>query len=626
MCGIAGYLGPEPAESVNSVLAAMLASLRRRGPDGEGTEQWAAAPYLRVGLGHRRLAIIDLSEAGHQPMLSEDRQTGVVFNGCIFNFLELRKDLESAGFRFRSHCDTEVLVHGYRAWGAIELARRCQGMFAFAVWDASRQSLTLVRDRLGVKPLYWKAAPDSIAFASTAGALRAANLAGPVDPLAVAEFLEFGYVTDARCIYQGIAKVQPATVVTWSQGRIETATYWEPPPTAAAPALPAAVAFEEAVEQTEALLLDAVKGRLVADVPVGSLLSGGIDSALVCWAVTRLNANIRAFTVSTPGDPADESGAARETAQILGTAHEVVDLPPEERIPLDELVDAYAEPFACSSALGLLRVSQAVRQYATVLLTGDGGDDFFLGYPYHQHMAEAQRLAGLLPGFAPAFWRGALRPLVNGFRPLRRPKHFLDYATGGLGAVTRVKDGLPYFEQRALLGPRLAGIAIAQRQIPLSFASARRVLDDLVRYDLRTVFAGEYLPKVDGATMYCGLEARSPFLDFRLAELALRLPSSLRLRQGRLKAVLRELARRKLGGRVAARAKRGFTVPVEKWLPRRGARELRSLDAASALCRQGWIEAGALETCVAEARARESAPRQLWYLVVLNAWLEKHAP
>jgi asparagine synthase (glutamine-hydrolysing) len=622
MCGIAGYLGPESPEHVASVLSAMLSQLRRRGPDGEGTDHWSADEF-QVGLAHRRLAIIDLSEAGHQPMVSDDRQVGVVFNGCIFNFLELRKELEGAGYRFRSNCDTEVLVHGYRAWGAAELARRSQGMFAFAVWDNQRQTLTLVRDRLGVKPLYFAAstATGRIAFASTAGALREAGLAETIDSMAVAEFLEFGYVTDARAIYEGVGKVQPGTVMTWIRGRLKTQTYWEPP---AAGAI-TAVSFDDAVEQTEALLLDAVKARLVADVPIGSLLSGGIDSALVCWAVSKLNANIRAFTISTPGDAGDEVQAATETARILGASHEVVELPPQEQLKLDELVDAYSEPFACSSALGMLRVSRAVRQYATVLLTGDGGDDFFLGYPYHKHMATAQRLAGILPGFAPALWRSGVRPLVNGFGPFRRAKHLIDYATGGLGAVTRVRDGLPFYQEHGLLGARLQAATVAQREIELSFASAHQVLDDLVRYDLRTVFAGEYLPKVDGTTMYCGLEARSPFLDFRLAELALKLPTSVRLHKGQLKAVLRELARRKMGNSVAEREKRGFTVPIERWLAQHGKRELKSLDNDSAICRQGWIESNAIRASVESALAGHSVPRQLWHLLVLNAWLEKNA-
>ncbi len=619
MCGIAGYAAAESPAAITAKCRAMLSALERRGPDGEGLDLWCTREGLTIGLAHRRLAIIDLSPAGHQPMISDDRQIGLVFNGCIFNFLELRRNLEQAGCVFHSQCDTEVLLHGYRVWGAEELTKRCQGMFAFVIWDQQRQTLTLVRDRLGVKPLYFLATTQRIAFASTAGALKKAGLAGEVNPVSIAEFLEFGYVTDQSAIYQGVEKVQPGEIVTWRGGLVSKQTYWTPPDASSH----RRIGFDGAVEETETLLLDAVKGRLIADVPVGALLSGGIDSALVCWAIRELNADIRAFTVSTPGDAADESNAARETARILGISHEVVELPAEEEPNLDELTQAFSEPFACSSALGMLRVSRAVKSHATVLLTGDGGDDFFLGYPYHKHMAAAQRAARAAPPFAASFWRG-IRPLVNAVPSLRRPKHFIDYAMGGLGAVTRVKDGLPFFESRHLLGPRLAGARVPQRAIPLSAAAGKHVLDDLVLYDLKTQFAGEYLPKVDGTTMFCGLEARSPFLDYRLAELALSIPSEVRLHGGHLKAILRELTRRKLGGKVAFRPKRGFTIPVETWLAEKWSPALKRLNEDSPLCGQGWIDRAALQRTVQQAEAANKVPLKLWYLMVLDAWLTKN--
>ncbi len=619
MCGIAGYIAAESPAAVTTKCRAMLSALARRGPDGEGLDLWCTPNGLTIGLAHRRLAIIDLSPAGHQPMISDDRQIGLVFNGCIFNFLELRRDLEQAGCVFRSHCDTEVLLHGYRVWGAGELTKRCQGMFAFVIWDQERQTLTLVRDRLGVKPLYFTATPQRIAFASTAGALKDAGVAGTINTTSIAEFLEFGYVTDQSAIYEGVEKVHPGEILTWQAGRMAKRIFWAPPVSPSR----SRITFEDAVEETETLLLDAVKGRLIADVPVGALLSGGIDSALVCWAISRLNADIRAFTISTPGDPADESNAARETAQILGISHEVVELPVEDEPNLDELTEAYSEPFACSSALGMLRVSRAVRSHATVLLTGDGGDDFYLGYPYHKHMAAVQRLARGMPPFAASVWR-AFRPVVNAVPALRRPKHFIDYATGGLGAVTRVKDGLPFFESRHLLGPRLTGAIVPQREIPLSAQAGKHVLDDLVLYDLKTQFAGEYLPKVDGTTMFCGLEARSPFLDYRLAELALSIPSDIRLHGGQLKAILRELARRKMGDKVAFRPKLGFTIPVETWLAKKWSPSLQRLNEDSPLCGQGWIDAQSLRRTVGQALAANTVPLKLWYLVVLDSWLRNN--
>ncbi|HXJ39249.1 MAG TPA: asparagine synthase (glutamine-hydrolyzing), partial [Bryobacteraceae bacterium] len=534
MCGIAGYVGSDHPDTSAQILRRMVDAIARRGPDSEGIAQWPGAL-----LGHRRLAILDLSEAGRQPMLSDNGRIGIVFNGCIYNFIDLRRELESYGHSFRSNCDTEVLIKGYQQWGAQALVPRLRGMFAFAIWDADRRVLTLARDRLGVKPLVFAAEGGRIAFASTVGALRAAGLVHEIDPAAVLEFLEFGYVTEDRTIFRGAAKLPPATILEWKDGLMEQRTYWTLP--RSAESVP--VTFEEAIEETERLLLESVRLRLCSDVPIGALLSGGIDSALVCWATAKLNADIRAYTISTPGDPADEAPATLRTARILGIPHEVVQLPRDSDNILDDLTNAYGEPFGCSSALAMLRVSGAVKPFATVLLTGDGGDDVFLGYSFHRNFLRTQRIARLLPSFAGSAW-SALRPLVNGFAPLRRGKHFLDYATGGLGAVARAHNGLPYYTGR--LGQRLAGLELAQRTIPLSAQSARKLLEEFLDYQQRMWFVAEFMTKVDGATMYYGLEARSPFLDHKLWEFAAAIPQDVRLRGGVLKAILREIVSRRI--------------------------------------------------------------------------------
>jgi asparagine synthase (glutamine-hydrolysing) len=611
MCGIAGFIADRHPDELSDRVQVMIDSLAHRGPDGVGLERWRGA-----ALGHRRLAILDLSPGGHQPMLSNDRQIGVTFNGCIYNYLELKRDLEAEGFRFKSSCDTEVLLHGYIAWGISQLTRRLQGMFAFGIWDAAKQTLCLVRDRLGVKPLLFaNLSGGDIAFASTAGALHGAGFADKIDLQAVLEVLEFGWPTDNRSIYQGVEKLPPGTILQWRRGQIQTETYWRADQVASR-----RVTFAQAVDETEALLIDAVRHRLIADVPVGALLSGGIDSALVCWALTRLNSNIKAFTVGTPGESSDETAAAVETARKLGIEHEVVQLSRDRPVSLNALTSAYSEPFACTSALGMLQVSAAVRPHAKVLLTGDGGDDFFLGYPYHQHMAFAQQIARSLPGFAAPMWK-SVRPLVNAIAALRRPKHLMDYAIGGLGAVTQTHDGLPYFERTDLLGERLRDQTIASRRIALSSASARNVLNELVLYDINTVFRGEYLPKVDGTTLYCGIEARSPFLDYRMAELALSLPSDVRLHGGKLKSVLRELTRRHLGDEVANRPKRGFTIPVERWLAKRWRNSLEQLGPRSLIAEQGWIDGERLREVIASTTAQEYVPKQIWHLLVLEHWL-----
>jgi asparagine synthase (glutamine-hydrolysing) len=617
MCGIAGIAGFEEQRSAQEVVWRMTCALTRRGPDGAGLEVWPACV-----LGHRRLAIFDLSDAGRQPMLTPDGQVGVVFNGAIYNFRALRHELEAQGCVFHSQTDTEVLLHGYRAWGIDGLVIRLRGMFAFGLWDERARKLFLVRDRLGVKPLIYATTPNNqIAFASTLRALRHAGLVGEIDEQAVVDYLEFGYVPDGRSIYAGAAKVPAATIVEWSPDHApRTRSYWTPPvaQTDKAPS------FDEAVEETERLFLRAVEMRLFADVPVGSLLSGGVDSSLVCWAIAKLGGDVTAFTVGTPGDPWDETADARATAAALGIKHRVLALSSDDAPAVDELVTAYAEPFACASALGMLSVSRAVKGEATVLLTGDGGDDVFLGYPEHKHFDLAARLARHLPAPAASVWRagGSYLPRVG---PLRRAASFLNYATGGLGAVACAHDGLSVYQQHNLLGERLRDATVEQRLIPWSHASGRQLLTEFLDYDRSTRFVGEYLTKVDGATMHYALEARSPFLDQDLWESAARLPYEVRLRGGQLKAILRELARRHLGERVARGRKRGFGVPVQRWLGGRWRCAVEEALRDGLLARAGWIRPDAAAALLKRAAQTGWTPIQLWYIFVLESWLRHEA-
>ena len=585
--------------------------LARRGPDGEGLYRWNGTTF-----GHRRLSIFDLSDAGRQPMLSEDGQVGVVFNGAIYNFLDLRRELEQAGFPFRSQTDTEVLVNGYLHWGFDDLVSRLRGMFAIGLWDNRNRVLYLVRDRLGVKPLIWAKYGNGIAFASSVRALRnGMDTSAGIDPQAVAEYLEFGYITESRTIYQGLFKLPAATILEWRDGQIRQREYWRPPsPGEAEPS------FERAVEETTARLLEAVRLRLAADVPVGVLLSGGIDSSLVCWAISKLGANIRAFTVGTPGDPWDETSDAVTTARELGIDHQVLPLSDGEAPDLGEMITAYGEPFACASALGMLAVSKAVRASAKVLLTGDGGDDVFLGYPEHKNFWMAQRIARKLPSAAGRIWP-AVRGVFPGSGALGRAAHFLDYTTGGLGAVTQIHDGLPGYN--GLLGERLRQVTIAARRIPRSFASAQDLMKEFLDYDRRGRFVAEYMTKVDGATMHHALEARSPFLDQELWNYAAALPLEIRLRGGVLKAILRAIAERALGARVARGPKRGFGIPVQRWLARKWRPAFENSLRDSLLEKEGYIRAGAVSEKLKSCAAAGWAPNQLWYLFVLEAWLRR---
>jgi asparagine synthase (glutamine-hydrolysing) len=591
----------------------MTDCMHRRGPDSEGFAAWANA-----ALGHRRLSIIDLSSAGNQPMLSDNGETGLVFNGCIYNFREIRAELENLGHHFRSNTDTEILLRGYQEWGIDRLVPKLRGMFAFAIWDDPAQKLTMVRDRLGVKPLIYCQFNGGVAFASTMEALRLVGLGGDIDPVAVLDLLEFGFVTDKRSIYRGITKLPPATIAEWKGGQIEQRQYWSVP----SPDPWAGVGFDEAVEETERLLVESVRLRLVADVPIGVLLSGGIDSSLVCWALQKLNANVKAFTVQASDDPSDESADAAATARLLGIEHEIVEMPRAE-FSLEQLTDAYSEPFPCSSAQAMLWVCGAVKKNATVLLTGDGGDDVYLGYPFFNYAVMCERAAGKIPGpLAPAV-RGVANLLPESGRA-RRLRSAMVYATGGIGSWRQRNDGLPYLQSRGILGEKLSGVNFDWREIPPSAASAQRLFRDVFESHLQLHFTSEFMPKVDGATMYHAIESRAPFLDQKMWEFAATLSPDVRLQGGVLKAVLRRIAGKHLNRETAQRPKQGFVVPVERWLATRWSAMLDRLQDGTVLEHEGWIRRGSLTSPIEDAKSKGKVPLQIWRLLVLESWMEKH--
>lgn len=608
MCGIAGIVGCENRESAETKVGAMLGVLERRGPNDKGIEFWNNAVF-----GHRRLSIFDLSQAGHQPMMIDEGEIGIVFNGAIYNFHALRTELENKGCKFRSRTDTEVLLYGFREWGIKRLAAKIEGMFAFGLWDNRKKTLYLVRDRLGVKPLAFAVRDGELAFASTVRALKSAGYGGDLDRRGVAEYLEFGFLTDNFSIYENIEKLPAATILEWRDGKISTENYWDLPTEKNEK-----ISFEEAVEETEQLFLQAIEKRLQADVPIGALLSGGIDSSLVCWAIAKLGGDVTAFTVGVPNDEWDESSTAIQTAKSLGIKHQILEMTGEKPFDIDALTKAFAEPFACASALGLLDISKKVAENATVLLTGDGGDDVFLGYPEHLHFWTAEQIADRTPLAV----SGVLRKSINVLPKrgvLKRANSFLNYSFGGLGAITQARDGFPVYERNNLLGERLRDYRISHREIPPT--SGRNLLSKFLEYDRETRFVGEYLPKVDGATMFYGLEARSPFLDTTLWEFAARLPFSLRMRGRTLKAVLREIVRRRISPELAAAKKQGFGVPVQRWLTGEWKRPFVEMMSESVIEKEGWIKSENVIKMLEGAEKQNWSPRQLWFILVFEAWL-----
>jgi asparagine synthase (glutamine-hydrolysing) len=609
MCGIAGLAAGPLGNHGFGGIEQMLGPLARRGPDAEGRHAWGAC-----ALAHRRLAILDLSDRGRQPMVSDDGAVGVVFNGAIYNYRSLRQELRAAGCTFRSGTDTEVLLHGYRVWGAERLVARLVGMFAFAVWDDSTRELFLVRDRLGVKPLAYAVERGVLAFGSTVAAVRAAGFGSDTDPRAIADFLEWGVVPEDRSLFEGIRKLPPATLARWHDGELLLETYWTPPTSSTGGPR---VSFEDALDSTEELFLEAVRRRTEADVPIGALLSGGIDSALVCWGLREVGAKISAYTFSAPGQPEDESAEALATARELGIDLVVLDDDGEGDL-WEDLARAYPEPFACGSALGMLRLSQVVRNSATVLLTGDGGDDVFLGYPHHLLLRRMEQAARVVPRPVAAVARAAgLRTPMSGGG--RRPLNFAAAVAGGLGEFLRIRHSYRYLAQAGALGPRLHAVEPSTHLMPAQTGGGQTILRDYLEFTRGHQFVAEYLAKVDGATMYHGVEARSPFLDQDLWSFAATLPFDVRLRGGVQKALLRELACRRISPRVAAGRKRGFEVPVSAWLGGRWRERVLDLLGSAAVRTDGWIDADRLSSTL---RTGAPPPLPVWNAVVLAHWLE----
>jgi asparagine synthase (glutamine-hydrolysing) len=608
MCGIAGILGGAAGDTRRAI-EEMTRSMARRGPDASGVKELPGGV-----LGHRRLAIFDLTDAGAQPMSTVDGAVWVVFNGAIYNFESLRAELEKRGCRFRSDSDTEVLLHGYRAWGVRPLVQRLRGMFAFGLWDNAARKLYLVRDRLGVKPLVFAARGGEIAFASTVRALKRVGYAGEIDEQALLDVLRWGFVGEPRCIYRAVQKLAPATILEWSDGTFRQSRYWEPP--AAQPE--SRICFAEAVTEVERLLSTAVSVRLNADVPVAALLSGGIDSSLICWALADLGADVTAYTIGLPGEPSDESAAAITTARRLGIHHRVLELGDCEMPKVDELLAAFDEPFASSSALGMLQISRAIASSAKVVLTGDGGDDLFLGYPRHRHLWLAEKVSHYIR----QDWAETLKRWGSSrshHALLRRAGALLDYANGGVDAYFKASIGLAAYRERGLLGPSFDGF-VPHTQIDSECSNG--MVEALLKFERRSRFVGEYLKKLDGATMHHGIEARAPFLDQDLWNFAGVLPIDIRLRRGELKAILRALARRHLGISIAARKKRGFRIPAERWLTSHWLERAEQVLGESILAQAGWIDG---RNALAELRAsasRGAADAELWNIFVLESWLQ----
>jgi asparagine synthase (glutamine-hydrolysing) len=620
MCGIAGRFNFNPAHHVERErLAAMTSVIAHRGPD-------AAGHYTGdgVGLGHRRLSIIDLA-TGDQPLSNEDGTIWTVFNGEIYNFAELRVELEAHGHRFHTHTDTEVIVHAYEQWGELAMTR-FRGMFAFALWDAPRRRLMLVRDRLGVKPLYYSLLPSSVVFGSEIKALlEDPDVSREWSASALDAYLALQYVPAPQTIYRSISKLPAAHFLVAEPGRVSVRRYWD----LAFSGRGDARREEQYLEELDYRLTEAVRLRLISDVPLGAFLSGGIDSSLVVAAMTR-TASGRVLTTSVgfSNEAFNELSHARLVARHLRTESyervvepDVVDLLPALAWHLDE-------PFADSSAVPTYCVSAAARERVTVALSGDGGDELWAGYARHRverSELAARRWLGVSGGRLAGWLANHLPLRVKGVRSMRH------LALQPADAYAR-KHAYGLFDGDRGAGLYASDFAMSVRDAD-PFASFRRAhaacaspdpLDRALYVDVNTYLVDDIMTKVDRMSMAVALEAREPLLDHKLLEFAATVPTSLKLKNGRSKHLLRRLLERHVPPSIVNRPKQGFAVPVADWLRGPLAGMAGDLLQDGRLRARGIFEPAAVVRLWNEHRARmEDHGHRLWSLLMLELWFRQ---
>jgi asparagine synthase (glutamine-hydrolysing) len=643
MCGIAGiFLAPKAAEPRRlAAIRSMTATLQHRGPDGEGiwTDRDAG-----IALGHRRLAIIDLSAAGRQPMASHDGRLVMTFNGEIYNFADLRRELETVGYRFRGHSDTEVMLAAFQRYGIEPALRRFAGMFALAVWDRGRRIVHLARDRLGKKPLYVALDHGALLFASELKAIRAFPGFQPqVDAAALAMVLRRGWVPDNHCIWQGLFKLAPGSMLSIRADdlpdggaddlRKRVRRWWSLAEIAEggqqAMHEPQAAELERELDQ---LLRVVVHERMVADVPLGAFLSGGIDSSTVIALMQVQSPRpVRSFTIGFAEAAYDEASHASRIAHYLGTKHTEFRLTPAEALAaIPRLPDVWDEPFADESQIPTLLLCQLAREHVTVALSGDGGDECFGGYARHVMLSRlagafglptpARRIAAsVLRVISPPRWQRllaasplspALRATLNGASVGKLARLLSVGSEDELYDALIAADGIP--------APSEMAASDANSVPPL-----RNLVDRLIYRDMVGYLPGDILVKLDRASMAASLEARCPFLDHRLVEFAWRVPTALKVRAGCGKWLLRRVLRRYLPTSLFERPKQGFNVPIAEWL--RGPLHdwARELIDASRLRREGFLDAQWVETCWRDHQnGREDRSRALWAIVMVQAWLD----
>ncbi len=626
MCGIAGWANLENNRAENhseAVLRSMCGRMTHRGPDSEGL--WIDE---KIALGMRRLSIIDL-HTGEQPVYSEDKSVVVVMNGELYNFQEVRKRLEKRGHKFETNTDTEILPHLYEEYGE-DLVEHLNGMFAFALWDKNKEKLLIARDRFGEKPLYYGIFDDKLIFASEPKVLLAHPLINPeINLQALREYLSFDYVPAPLSIYKNIYKLPAAHLLTVEKGEVKTRRYWN-------------LSFEKngktdsvekAAEDLRELLADAVEMRLVADVPLGILLSGGVDSSTIAAFAQKFSSEkIKTFSIGFEENSFDESKFARQVAEHLGTEHYEEKLSVEKAAELISEIGTWLdEPLSDGSLLPTFLLSRFVRRHVTVALGGDGGDEIFAGYPmYLGH--KAANVYKAIPQF---LRKSLIEPFINNL-PVSNKNLSFDYkakrfiAASKYDLVTRHHSWFGSFsidEQNALLSRNVlentSGDIYKEAKNLLEICDARSEIEQMQFLDMNFYMAEDILTKVDRASMAVSLEVRAPFLDPRVAEFAAQLPVEYKLRGRKGKYILKKAVEPLLPKNILHRPKKGFGIPIAEWLKNRLNPLMHDLLDAKRLRDQGIFNEKFVQKLIKEHEtSAASHHKQLWTLLVFQLWFD----
>ena len=608
MCGIAGGVGNRAPKS--DELSHQLDSIHHRGPDETGR-------FLSDGiaLGIRRLAIIDVG-TGQQPVSNESQTIHLVFNGEIYNFKSLRDDLSSKGHHFRSNGDSEVLVHLYEEYG-IEFIQKLSGMFAIAIWDSRDKSLTVIRDRMGKKPLWYAHQSDgTFIFGSEVKAIKAAGVSTTLRKEAISEVMQFGYVNAPRSAYNEINQLPPASYGIWREGKLGIKKYWSPDFETVNE-----ISYEDALIETKKLIRDAVERRLISERPIGSFLSGGFDSTVVTAYMTQLvPGKVKTFSIGFDDPRYDESAYARAVAKHLGTEHIEEKLTPDPALLLQQLSSTLDQPFADSSIIPTFMLSKFARQEVVVALGGDGGDEVFGGYDRYLAAPVMQQWNSLLKVAAPLSAGLTSAGVINNRKIKRILSQVQSHPTLAARYLSILSLGQAP-ELKQLIGHDFHSMAASAEFIShFGLAGARDDLSRMIRSDFQWYLPGDLLVKADLATMANSLEVRAPLLDHDVVEWATRLPSEYKIKGRETKHILKDIARSLVPSELIDRPKMGFAIPRADWL-RTGLRTMTyDLLTDTTAQGRGWFIPSEVEKILADHKSGQDRDSLIWPMLMLELW------